>query len=339
MKEPSPHVIEFDKKKIDEQIASYGDYYSQGVKVKKWNLSNEESLGNSSKSTEKYVAYFEKDYLRFSGIINNKYKRDGYGLEMFSNGDKYIGQFNSDLREGNGIYFFAPTNNNMISYHLQVECYLGKWKNNVIDKNGIYIWMDEPVNSYEYDDANFDAYIGEFEEGKYKRGTYITKSNNDYTLYHGNFDKEGEKNDNDAYYYISKNHQIFHGKIKKDVLISGFLCTLDEEGDKVIDLIYCKFNEDGSINDVFEERQLNKYDVVDEKKKLVDFRNIILDGDHFGRIYKKYSRIKFKIDKLVDISGILEREENIREIDKILNKYAKKNIYNSIEEIMYGREI
>jgi hypothetical protein len=339
MKEPSPHVIEFDKKKIDEQIASYGDYYSQGVKVKKWNLSNEESLGNSSKSTEKYVAYFEKDYLRFSGIINNKYKRDGYGLEMFSNGDKYIGQFNSDLREGNGIYFFAPTNNNMISYHLQVECYLGKWKNNVIDKNGIYIWMDEPVNSYEYDDANFDAYIGEFEEGKYKRGTYITKSNNDYTLYHGNFDKEGKKNDNDAYFYTSRNNKVFHGKIKGDLLISGYLSSFDDEAGNVTDLIYCKFNEEGKINEILEEKQLSTLDIEEEKEKISKFRNVVFDGDHFGRIYNRYSKIKYKIDKLGDMIAILERAENVGEIDKILSKYANKNVYYSLEENLYGREI
>ncbi len=338
IKEPSANVIELDKKKIDEQLSRYGDYYSQGIKIKKWNALNQQGGRQPQKGDEKYILVLEKDYMKYSGTINDKYQRDGYGLEIYSNGDKYVGQFNSDLRDENGIYYFYPTNSYQKSYYSLVECYLGKWKNNKIDKDGMYIWMDEPVNNYEYESANFDAYVGEFEESKYKRGTYLSKINNDYSLYHGNFDKDGKKNDNDAYYYTSKSNKIFHGKFRKDVLVSGYLCSLNKEEENVTDLAYCKFNEDGSINDVVEERQLNKYDIVDEKKKMIDFRNIILNGDYFGRLYKKYSRIKFKIDKLVDISTILEREENIKEIDKILTKYAKKNIFYTIAETIYGRE-
>ena len=34
IKEPSANVIELDKKKIDEQLSQYGDYYSRGIKIK-----------------------------------------------------------------------------------------------------------------------------------------------------------------------------------------------------------------------------------------------------------------------------------------------------------------
>jgi hypothetical protein len=61
--------------------------------------------------------------------------------------------------------------------------------------------MDQPENNYEYDNANFDAYLGEFDEDRYLRGTYISKLNNEYYIYHGNFSKDGKKNDNNAFFF------------------------------------------------------------------------------------------------------------------------------------------
>ena len=105
------------------------------------------------------------------------------------------------------------------------------------------------------------------------------------------------------------------------------------------DLIYCKFNEEGKINEILEEKQLSTLDIEEEKEKISKFRNVVFDGDHFGRIYNRYSKIKYKIDKLGDMIAILERAENVGEIDKILSKYANKNVYYSLEENLYGREI
>ncbi len=59
------------------------------------------------------------------------------------------------------------------------------------------------------------------------------------------------------------------------------------------------------------------------------FRNIILDGDYFKKVYNKYKKLKDKIEKLEDFNEKLEKEEKIGEINKILNKY---NIYYNIEE-------
>ena len=40
-----------------------------------------------------------------------------------------------------------------------------------------------------------------------------------------------------------------------------------------------------------------------------------------------------------DITNILEKEEKFAEIDKILNKFNKKNIYYTIEENFFGNDI
>lgn len=50
-------------------------------------------------------------------------------------------------------------------------------------------------------------------------------------------------------------------------------------------------------------------------------------------------KIKAKIDRLEDMVEVLEKEDNIAEIEKILNKYSKKNIYFYIEENFFGRQM
>ena len=40
------------------------------------------------------------------------------------------------------------------------EMYYGFWKDNKRDRNGVYIWIDEPLGNEQFDSANFDAYVG-----------------------------------------------------------------------------------------------------------------------------------------------------------------------------------
>ena len=345
IKESSVNTIELDKVKIEEKISSSGEFNSDGIMIKKWSLINDENENSDNSSQRKvqnkYLASLQKGGFSYNGTLNENFQRDGYGLEIFPNGDKYFGQYISDQRNEKGIYFFSgdKTDDSNNINNLQSECYLGQWKNNLKDKNGIYIWMDQPENNFEYDNADFDAYIGEFEEEKYIRGTYLCKNKNDYYLYHGNFDKDGKRSDNNAYFFSSKSNKIFHGNVKQDILVSGYLGSFDEDGDKIINIMYCKFNEDGSVNEVIEQKKLNEEDIEKEKKNITNFKTVISDGDCFGKIYSKFTNIKTKIDRIDDLVGVLEREENIEEIQKILNKYSKKNIYFYIEENFFGREM
>lgn len=80
--------------------------------------------------------------------------------------------------------------------------------------------MDEPENNNDFDSSNFDAYCGEIEEDKYKRGTYLTKKGDDYYLYHGNFDENGRKTDENAFFYSSKFDRLLKGNIQNDNFIN-----------------------------------------------------------------------------------------------------------------------
>ena len=339
IKESSENNIIFDKTEINSYISSKGEYSSDNIFIKKYiPLNNEEN--ENDEGANKYVTLIKKEGAEYSGMLNEKFEREGYGLEKFNNGDKYFGKYESDLRNDNGIYYFA-SEKNIKNNNIKTECYMGQWKNNLKDKYGMYIWMEESENNFEFENANFDAYIGEFEEEKYIRGTYLSKFNNEYFIYHGNFNKNGKKNDNNAFFYSSKTNKIFHGEIKDDILICGYLGSFNEDKDELIDILFCIFNEDGIVNDIIEEKDLkiSEDEIFDEKKKIENFRIIILKGEYIEKIYNKFKNIKNRIDDLGDMSNILEDQDNIEEIDKILNKYNKKNIYYDIEENFFGREL
>ena len=346
MKETSSVFIELNKTQIDREIIKEGEFKTEDgdIFIKKWRIQKEENEEPSQiKTQNKYLGVLKKEGFLFSGSLNEDFQRDGYGLENFKNGDKFLGQFESDIRNEKGVYYFAPVKNkneneNENAVNIKSECYLGEWKNNLKEKNGIYIWLDQQENKFEYNQTNFDAYIGEFEEDKFTRGTYLTKLNNEFTLYHGNFNKNGKKNDDNGYFFSSKWNKIFHGKFVNDALENGYLCSFDEEGENVTEIIFCKFNEDGSVNDVNEENELNKEDVEKEKKSVALFRNTIFEGDYFGKVYSIFYKIKNKVDNLEDMVKILEDEENIGKLNKILNKYNKKNLYKEIEEKNFGKE-
>ena len=329
MKEGATNSIELDKSKIDETIASSGKYEENDIFIKKW-----EGGETESDNEDKYVTEISKDNAKYIGTLDQKFKRDGYGLQTFENGDKYFGQFTQDLRDEEGIYFWNPT---LTETNIQSELFLGNWKENKKYNNGMYLWIDEPQNNTEYENADIDAYVGELENEKYIRGTYICKKNNNLTLYHGNFDKEGKKNDDNAFYYTSQTNRIFFGKINKDSLLSGYLGKVDET-DEVKDLVFCNFNEDGSVKEIIETSNLNQDEAENAKKKIESFKSVVLDGERFKKIYSKYLKVKNKVDNLFCDVAIFDKKDYFPDLEKLLNKYKRKNIYVYIEENFFGRE-
>ena len=208
--DPSNSIIELDKKKIIEEINLKGAYQDTGVLIKKWDEEDDEH----------FITETNKNGAHFIGVLDGRLDRHGYGINFYKTGEKYLGYFEQDLPNKHGIYLWAPI---IKGRNIQIECYHGLWKNNKKDKNGIYIWMNEPLNNKEFDNANFDAYVGNFDNDKFVRGTYLSKISDDYYLYHGNFDSEGKKTDDNAFFYSSKYDRVLHGKIEKDNFVSAYV--------------------------------------------------------------------------------------------------------------------
>ena len=98
MKVTQNEIIQLDKQKINIEILKKGKYERKGTLIRKW----------EDKDSDFYIAQITKLNTSFIGILNNKFEREGYGLNKFSNGDQYFGYFENDLRNKHGIYFWAP---------------------------------------------------------------------------------------------------------------------------------------------------------------------------------------------------------------------------------------
>ena len=152
------------------------------------------------------------------------------------------------------------------------------------------------------------------------------------------FDKDGKKTDDNAFFYTSQTNRIYFGKINKDILLSGYLGSVDD-GDEVKDFVFCNFNDDGSVKEILEASKLNQDEAEDTKKKIIGlYKGVLSDGGFFKKIYGKYLKVKNKVDNLFCDVAIFDKKDYFPDLQKLLNKYKRKNIYTYIEENFFGRE-
>ena len=324
MKSSTTNYIEIDKSKVMQEINENGQYEDNNIYIK---LSEMEEEDEENQNT--YITEMTKNNSLFIGVLNDKFKREGYGLNNFENGDKYFGYYEDDQRSKNGIYFWNPEikGKNTVS-----ECYFGNWKNNKKEKSGIYLWLTEPTNSNSFDEANFEAFVGEFEDDMYKKGTYLIKEGDEYYLYHGRFDRAGRKSDDSAYFYSSKNDRLLHGRISRDVFRNGYIYVFDSNSGTVKDMAYATFDKEGNLIDSTYKTNLLKEDREKEEKSMSHFRNIILSVDYFGYIYSKFKDIYSFIDNEIDSADVFEDKDKLAKINKLCNDYNINNIYYDIEK-------
>ena len=194
-----------------------------------------------------------------------------------------------------------------------------------------YIWLSDANNNKLFDEANFEAFVGVFEDDSYKRGTYLIKEGDEYYLYHGKFDREGRKSDDNAYFYSSKNDTLLHGRVSRDVFRNGYIFIFDSDSGSVKEMAYCNFDKEGNLMDSTYKSNLLKDDREKEEKKICNFRNIILNEDYFGYIYDKYKEIYKFMNNEIDNIEVFENKEMLEKINKLCSEYNNNNIYNDIE--------
>lgn len=325
MKRGAISIFEIDKNKINEEITKTGQYQSDDVFLKKWE--NEDD-------SEGYVCQLTRNNSTFIGVLNDGFQREGYGINNLENGDKYLGYFERDKRNKNGIYFFAPEEKNG---KVLIECYQGFWKNNAKEKNGLYIWLEESNDNNSFDNANFDAYVGEIENDEYKRGTYLSKIGDDYYLYHGNFDNEGRKTDNDAFFYSSKYDRLLHGKIFEDTFLNGYISYFDSNTGLILELAYTTFDKEGNLINIISKDDIEKDEINKEEKIMTLFRNIILQEDYFGSIYDKFQKTKNFIEENMNGVEIFDDRDKFPKIIDLCSGYNNNNIYKAIERKVFDK--
>ena len=315
--------IHYDKKDIIEKIKTTGKYESDTTTIIKW----EDEMNDDS---EMYIVKNQLKNLPFLGVVNYKFKREGYCVNNYINGDEYFGYYSNDLRNKQGIYIYKPKQiiNNIITR----QYYFGLWENDKKHGRGIYLWLKDnnndknnndklynPFNDFE--GSNFHAFVGELDNNNFKKGTLLKKEGDNYFVFHGFVDSKNlKKNGKECFYYSAKLEEVLYGTFSDDIFIEGFVG---------------KFNDNGELEKMIKYRNKKiiekTEDDKDIAKKMLTFRNTIMSKDYFGILFNIFKdAIEFKNENMNDVE-IFNSDTYIDLMD-IAASYNQVSIFKDIEK-------
>ena len=322
--------IKYNKEEIIEKINSTGKYESGETTIIKW----EDDMNTD---TEMYIVKNNFNKKPFIGVVNYEFKREGYCINNYENGDEYFGYYSNDLRNKQGLYIYKPKP--IINKFITRQYYFGLWENDKKNGRGVYLWLKDNntnitnINSNklynpfnDFDNSNFHAYVGEFENDNFTKGTLLKKEGDDYFVFHGQLDSKNlKKNGKDCFYFSAKLEQIFFGTFRNDIFIEGYIG---------------KFNDNGKLENVakfqnkkiIESEKLNKTENIKNiTKKMEMFRNVIMSKDYFGDLYNIFKNIiDFKNENMNDIN--LFNSDKYLDLMEIAASYNQVSIFKDIEK-------
>ena len=326
----SKNKIHFNTKDIEKKLNSNKKYQTNNTTIIRW----EDEM---NPDTKMYVLKNKFNNLPFIGVVNYDFKREGYCVNKYLNGDEYFGNYSNDLRNRQGIYIYKPKYET--GKIILRQYYFGLWENDLKQGRGIYVWLKEDKNnsknsynnkSYNpfnnFDKANFDAYVGNFDKNKFTKGTLLKKEGDNYFVFHGWF-LNSKKNGKNCFYYSAKLEEILYGTFKDDKFIEGFVGKFDDNGD-LKNLIKYK-NKSIIEKDKFEPSD----DEKEVAKKILTFRNIIMSQDYFGILYNKFKdAIDFKNANMNNVQ--LFNSELYLDLLDIAALYSQVSIFKDIEKYL-----
>ena len=332
MEEESSKInqIQFNKNDIIEKIKKNGKYEYGTTTIIKWD-------DEMNENTEMYIVKNIYKNLPFIGVVNFEFKREGYCVNSYTNGDEYFGYYSNDLRNKQGIYIYKPK---IITYKfIMRQYYFGLWENDMKHGRGIYLWLKENINNNinnklynpfkNFETSNFHAFIGELEKNNFKKGTLLKKEGEEYFVFHGFLDSKNlKKNGKDCFYYSANLEEIFFGNYSNDIFIEGYVGKFDDNGE--IKNIVKYHNKK-----IIEKDKLAKLDNIKSvTNKITTFRNVIMSKDYFGILYNVFKDIiNFKNNNMKDIN-IFNSDKYI-DIMEISTSYNQVSIFKEIEKYLY----
>jgi hypothetical protein len=317
------NYIRFDTPVVSEAITKDGFYKTDKITVKRW---GEETVGDK----RMFLVNAEEKSLKFRGIVNCFFQREGYGINEHDNGDKYFGYYKNDVRNGHGIYSFVPTKK---GDDLLSEFYYGFWKTDLKCGQGIYLWLRENASKKPFSDfesTNFQAFVGEVERDIFKKGTLLSKEGEDYLVYHGTFDIDGNREGHNCFFYSATLEELCFGEYLDDHFIKGYVAHFDEDGNVKDFLKY----EEGKIisKEKLPEEEFNK-----NSKIMFDFRNVIMGKDYFGDVYNEFAKVKAFEETNMKTVDIFNSDKYLN-LMSVATGYNKVTIYKDIEKnVEYGK--
>ena len=294
--------IKFNTSEIQKSLKEKGMYEKDTFTIKLWTEIQE--MKDNNDENEDYLMFAiqnNEEKLSFLGVVNFYFKRDGYCLNKYLNGDLYFGYYSSDQRNKQGIYQFKPKKKeNKILY----QYYYGIWKNDYFSGNGIYLWLTEKENIIpfnNFDNSNFYAFVGNSKKGKFEKGALLRKENNNYFVYYGTFSLSGEKEGNKCFYYNSNLEELLYGTFKKGKFIEGYVAKFDENGIlyKLIKYKKSKSKKEEKIDNINPRREK-------KARTMTLIRDVLMSKDYFGILYEEIGKIiKFRDEKMNNLDIIV----------------------------------
>ena len=326
-----PNQIHFKPKEIEKSIKNIGFFKENTITI------NQLLKFDQYLPQDEYIPPYEDFYfalenkdeiIPFMGVVNFNFKRFGYCLNTYLNGDIYFGYYYKDIISKRGFYSYKPKIEN--EYKLS-QYYFGSWKNNLFEGMGIYLWIKENKDIIPFSDftnTSFNCFIGHSENGLFKKGILLNyKGNNNFFVYCGSFSIEGKKEGNNCFYYYSNLEQMCYGNFKNDVFCEGFVAKFNKNDGKMADLIAYKKEE--NKNPVGEKIKIEK----NIESIMTKFRSLFFSKNYFKDIYEEFKNIlKFRDEKMKDINMIINNDK-YEEIIKLLES-DNITFYRDIEKII-----
>jgi hypothetical protein len=250
----------------------------------------------------KYKFGNEKNISSFFGFLNKKFLKNFFGRFTYPNKDFYSGEIKEDLKSGMGIYKFHDKG-----------IFVGSWEKNE-KQCGVQIWKIE-------NEKPSSAFIGNFCDGYYKKGLYISFNNDikninsqsqisDNYIYFGEFDKNGKKNYDNSFLFDVERKRIFYGSVKDDKAVSGYYYEIRSvPSENSIDYIMKNVinfdtfqNEENSIKEVSKNPAIDTK--ITEKISLIisTFLKSFILGMDWVKIIQKYNDDSNQFSKAKDPS-------------------------------------
>ena len=336
MKEESSQnsQISFNKTEIMNSLDKNGKYEIDSTLIIKW---ENELNTNSEMFIIKITEKINKEKIKFIGIINNNFKREGICINNYLNGDIYFGYYSNDLRNKSGLYIYKPKLiMNKTIKNILYQYYFGLWKNDNKNEKGIYLWIKDEFKIYfnknnnkicnpftNYSKANFQAYVGNIDNNIFTKGTLLKKEGNNYFIYYGTFSKELKKEGNNCFYYCSKLEELFFGTFENDNFKEGYVSKFDDKGN-IKDIIYFK---NKVINNKID---LEKKENTNISDKITKFINIIKSKDYLGILFNIFKNIiEFKNEYMNDTK--IYNTDKYKQLIDISFSFNKETIFEDIE--------
>lgn len=231
----------------------------------------------------KYIAKIDCPQFKYIGFLTGDLKRINYGMNIYSNKDKYIGKWNEDTKHEIGVYHFNTETEN------EQQIYFGKWNRGQKNGKGIYLWKHLDKADIELSMNSYDAFFGDFDGDTFKNGISIKKSLNenqqyDYIIYNGGMTAEGKKEDSQA--ILIENRNCFFGQFSDDQMVKGTVVV---------------FEKDESTN---QEKEKTSYSFT--KQQGLDKYDFNLKKENIEKESDKAKKAKAQCDKL-DLFKIIEQ--------------------------------